>query len=246
MPNSHLSYIPSKFVQQIKVLDDLQLSMGEPPDTKKWENWLWTQAESQYITSVRTRSEGFMNIINSQRYCPPETKDKMTLLIDEYMDYDHGPHNAHHLLDKIALNGSIDDCEKLGIKRSTQLAKEPGPTGSNVVVNKVTPVLTERVNKIGRHLLGVRNPATPNSGALPQGVSRARVFRFIGTTSPTSISRYESIGNAKRGIIEINYENMAPTEDRLFAWYIARYEDTKGELWDACDPLKLEIYFPAI
>jgi hypothetical protein len=246
MADSRISRQRGKFAGQIRVLDNLQVSAGEPPDTKKWENWLWKEVESQYVTSVRTQSDALMDIINAQRYCPPETKDKMALLIDEFMDYDHGPHNAHRLLDKIALNGSIDDCEKLAIKRGTSLAKEPGTTGTNVLINKVTPVLTERLNKIGRQVITVRNPETPNSGALPEGASRARVYRYIGTTSPTSLSQYESVGNAKRGLIEFTYTDIQPGEDRLFAWYIARYEDTKGEVWDASDPLKLEIYFPAV
>jgi hypothetical protein len=244
MKEARISRNRTKFGGQIRVLDDLQLSDGIVSGTKKWQDFKWLIAESEYVTSVRTQSDTYMDLINSQRHCPPEIKDKMDILIDNFMDFDHDKNTGHRLLDKIALNGTIDDCEKLGIKRSTPLAKAPSHGGSEILAGKVRAALGVRFNIIGRHKITVRNEDTPDRRALPEGIARARVFRFIGRETPTRINQYESVGNAKRGLFEIDLTDIAPTPEKIYAWYIARYEDTRGNTGTASEPLKMEIYFP--
>jgi hypothetical protein len=246
MNDSRFSRQRVKFGGQIRVLDNLQLSAGIPAGTKKFENWLWTGDESTYVTSIRTQSDKFMDIINSQRHCPGEIKDQMSLLIVDFMGYDHGKIKAHRLLDKIALNGTVEDCEALGIKRGTSLAKEASHGSAVILASKVRATLAMRINIIGKHKITVRNEETSDSRALPEGIARARVFRYIGKEAPTSLSQYESVGNAKRGVFESNLEDVEPTTDKLYAWYICRYEDTRGNVGPASEVLKLEIYFPVL
>lgn len=246
MSNSRLSYVPSRFVSQIIVLDDLQLMAGEPADTKKFENWHWTDAESAHVTAVRVKAEEFWNQMIDKKNCPPNTRDEMRILIDDFMAYDHGENEPHKLLNKIADFGSIQDCNTVGVKRGTPLAKSPAVSGGNILASKVRPTLAVRSNLIGSHLLTVRNPETPDSRALPEGIKCARIYRYIGTVTPTKFSQYESIGNAKSGLFESLLSDVQPTEDRLYAFYIGRYEDTRGELWEACEVLKLEIYFQPV
>jgi hypothetical protein len=244
MSDYRLSYVPSRFVSQIIILDDLQLSAGEPPDTKKYENWYWTDAESAHVTAVRTKAEEYWNQMMDKKNCPPTIRDEMRIHIHDFMAYDHGENEPHKLLNKIADFGTIQDCNTVGVKRGTPLAKSPNLSGSEVVVTKVSPVIDVRINKIGRHLLTVRNPETPDRRALPDGIKFARIFCYIGTAKPAKLNQYEQIGNAKRGLFENLLENVEPTEDRLFAFYYGRYETPKGETWPDSDPITVEIYFP--
>lgn len=242
MNEARFSRERTKFAGKLRVLDILQLSDGITPGTKKWEDFIWTSDDSVYVTTARTASDGYMDIINAERHCPPETKDSMKLLIDDFMDYDHGTTNGHRLLDKIALHGTIADCEKLGIKRGTALAKEPSHSSSTAIVDNVRAKLGVRSNTIGRHKITVVNEVG-DARSLPEGIAIARVHRFIGKVAPTSLSQYESIGNSKRGLFESNVENVPQSTDKLYAWYIVRYEDTRGNIGQASEPLKLEIYF---
>jgi hypothetical protein len=245
MNNDHrLSHQPSKFVPQIDVLDELQLSPGTAPGSKKYLDWYWTPDESQHVTSVRQKADEFWKKMGDRKNCPDEIKDEMRVLIHDFLAYDHGDTEPHRLLNKIADFGSLSDCDTVGVKRGTPLAKAPGKGGGVILASKVKPLIAVRSNKIGSHMLTVVNPETPYSKALPDGIKCARVYRFIGTAAPTKPSQYESIGNAKRGLFESKLEGLEPSDDRLFAWYVGRYEDTRGEVWGASEPLKVEIYFP--
>jgi hypothetical protein len=233
MADSRILRQRTKFAGQIRVLDNLQISEGVPPDTKKWENWHWIDAESAHVTEVRTKAEEYWNQMVDKKNCPPNTRDEMRILIHDFMAYDHGENEPHKLLNKIADFGTIQDCNTVGVKRGTPLAKSPNLSGSNVVVSKVSPVIDVRFNKIGRHLLTVRNPETPDSRALPPGIKFARMYCAIGTTKPANLNQYVPIGNAKRGLFENLFENIESSEDRLYAFYYGRYETTKGETWPA-------------
>jgi hypothetical protein len=109
MNDSRISRQRTKFGGQMRVLDDLQKSDGIAPDTKKWEDFKWNSDERDFVTYTRKKSDEYMDIINSQRHCPPEIKDKMDILIVNFMDYDHDKNTGHRLLDKIALHGTIED-----------------------------------------------------------------------------------------------------------------------------------------
>lgn len=242
MPNSRVSYTPSKFVQQIIVLDDLQLSAGTPPNASKYLDWNWTTDESAWIAACRNSSDGFWLQMIDKRKCPPEVKDEMNLLIKSFMAYDHGTIDPHNLLDKIGVFGSILDCESANVKRGTPLAKIPSHGGESLLEAMLKPTISMRKNEIGQQLLTVVNPGTPESKALPQGIKCCRVFRYVGTVAPTKQSQYESIGNAKRGLFLSTFENMEVQTVKTYAWYIACYEDTRGVLGDACAPLKCEVF----
>ena len=246
MDYHRFSYVPRLFVPKIKILDILQLSAGEPPDTKKWENWHWTSDESAFVTDIRTRTEAFWTQMEDKKNCPPEVKDEMKVAIRDFMVFDHGESQPHNLLNKIADFGTLKDCDTLGIKRGTPLAKKASEDKPSVLDESIAPVLGLRLNEIGKHTLTVVNPATPYSKALPPGMSAARIFRYIGTVAPTRPSQFESIGNAKRGLFKSNLEGVEPQSDKLYAWYIARYEDTRGITGDASNQLKLEIYFQVL
>lgn len=243
MAESRISPLRSKFAGQIRVLDNLQLSDGSAPGTKKWEDFNWENADSLFVTQTRKKSDELMDIINSPRNCPPEVKDEMEIVIDTFMDFDHGKINPHRLLDKIALYGSVADCEKLNIKRGTVLAQAPTQDGEPVIKKMLKPMVGLKKNGVAEHLLKVVNADAGSSRALPAGIRCARVFCYIGTEAPGNFKQYTTVGNAKRGLFLNKFTEALPASDKTYyAWYIAVYEDTKGNLLDLSEPLRVEIF----
>jgi hypothetical protein len=114
MPNSRMPTDIGPFVSQIKVLDNLQLSPGKPPNIKKYQDWFWTQEESTRVTKFRTDADAYYKQIISGRHCPPEVKDLMKILIREFMAYDHGKTDPHSYL------------IKLPVLEALLIAKHPG------------------------------------------------------------------------------------------------------------------------
>jgi wyosine [tRNA(Phe)-imidazoG37] synthetase (radical SAM superfamily) len=147
------------------------------------------------------------------------------------------------LLDKIALYGSVSDCEKLNIKRGTVLAQAPTQDGEPVIAKMLKPMVAIKKNGVGEHLLLVTNSDAGSSRALPDGIRCARVFCYVGTEAPNNFKQYTSVGNAKRGLFLNKFTEALPATDKTYyAWYIAVYEDTKGNLLDLSEPLRVEIF----
>ena len=91
----------------------------------------------------------------------------------------------------------------------------------------------------GEHQLVVRNSDKAKSKALPKEIKFLKVYRYVGVTAPTSIKQYEFVGNAKRGLIISNFAELGLDPNiKLWAWYIARYESTKGMLGNPSPALK--------
>jgi hypothetical protein len=93
--------------------------------------------------------------------CPPEIKNELKTLIKTFKAYDHGEFEPHRLLDKIGLFATQKDCETLGIKRGTPLAKAPAKDLPSVMEDSIVPTISLRSNNVGMHILEVVNPATP-------------------------------------------------------------------------------------
>jgi hypothetical protein len=242
MKDSRISSAREKFAKQIRTLDNLQLSDGIAAGTKKWEDFKWVLADSQFVTKTRDKSDEYMAQIADKRHCPPEIKDEHRLLIKSFMNYDHGDVEPKRLLDKIALYGSVSDCEAVNIKRGTLLQDAPSQEGNPVLAKMLKPLVSLRKNGIGEQLLTVVNSTAPNSRALPDGVRCARVFRYIGTSAPASFEQYTSVGNAKRGLFLSKFTEALPPDKVCYAWYIAVYENTKGDLLDLSESLRVEIF----
>jgi hypothetical protein len=244
MSQYRLSYKPADFTSKLDVIDDLQLSDGTPPHTKKYMDWNWKDDESAHVTAVRKRADELFGIMKNKKSCPTEIRDEMTILIADFMAYDHGKTEPHNLLNKIADFGSIYDCETAGVKRGTPLAKTPTLGGDPVAEQMYRALVGMRLNTIGQHLLSVVNSDTPSNNALPKGIRYARVFCYIGTEPPPKMNQYEMIGNAKRGLFLHKFTDLQFMDDRkLFAWYYVRYENTKGVMGELSNRLKAEIFF---
>jgi hypothetical protein len=229
------------------VVDELQLSAGTPPNAKKYMDWHWTLEESDHVTKVREKADEYFELMKDKKSCPTVVRDQMNILITDFMAFDHGKTDPHNLWNKIADFGSITDCESAGIRRGTPLAKAPTQDDEVPVVEQLLqPLIGIRINAIGKHLLSVVNSASPSSKALPKGIKFAKVFVYIGTEPPANLKQYYVIGIARRGMFLNKLNDIEPVEGKdLYAWYIVRYENTKGELGEPSNRLKAEIYFEA-
>jgi hypothetical protein len=238
--------------------DNLQLSDGIAAGTKKWQNWGWTADESSQWTSLRSQSDILYPQYADGSKSNTTVIDQMNLLIMNTKKYDNDPLTGHHLLDKIALNGTISDCETFHVKRGTALAavshqgagnsRNVGGSAVGTGSSSLKPVITITKYAVGEHEVLVSNPDTPTSHALPDGIKFAKLYCFIGTSAPTSLSQYNFVGNASRGHVLSAFSDADlapfPAGTVLYAWYIARYESNKGVLGDACGAVRAQILHP--
>jgi|GEM_PF-4409786 len=212
MATSKQSRIPTKapeFAIFMQNTDNLQLSPGNPATTKKWQNWGWTAAQSAQWTYLRSQSDIIYPQYANTNNNSTSITDQMNLVMKNTRKYDNDPLIGNRLLDKVALSGTITDCETFRVKRGTPLAapsssaagtaRSVGGIAVGTGASSGKPVLAIKKYDVGEHHVSVTNPDTPKSHALPDGIKFAKVYRYIGVTAPTGINQYMFVGNAKRG-----------------------------------------------
>jgi hypothetical protein len=246
MSNTRFSSVPAEFVSQIDVLDNRQNSPGTPPNQKKYQDWHWTDAESAAVTQMREKADELFHKTKDKANCPRSVKVELKLLIKKFLDYDHGKNNPHYLLNKVASFGSVEDWAAARVKRGTSLAKVRRSAKETIKTQMLIPLLFLRDWDIQEHLLWACNPDNITNKELPQGTRAIMIFCHIGTEPPTKLSDYLHIGKTKRGLLLKTFFDLVPVENqRLFAWYIARYENNLGEYGMPSKPLRAEIFFEA-
>lgn len=225
--------------------DDDQKSIITPPDIKKCTIYGWKPAESDAWTDFRERINVIHALYSNPDTTGPGVREKMRLIISEIRAYDNDKDHGHHLLDKVALTGSVDDCLTFNVVRGTALAAEPVHHDYSVVT--LIPSISIKKNEIGFHVIGVVNPATPDSVAIPDGISMVRVYRFIGTEKPKSLRDFDFLGLAKRGQIKSMFTGLEfDSEKRQYAYYYAVYENKDGVTGPTSAILKVEIRLEVI
>jgi hypothetical protein len=220
--------------------DENQKSMLTPPSTQRYTLYGWTEEESLTWSAFRKEIEELYALYSNPDKTGPMIRKAMKILIKKIRAYDNDQIKGHHLLDKVALNGTLDDWTTFNIKRGTTLAS--GPTHHDNNPELILPNLSLSENTYGSHLLLVHNPENPQSKKLPEGVVFAKIFRCISTEQPASLKAYEFIGNAFRGKYISNLEDIERDEHtRLFAYYYCLYESKKGKLGPPSKILRVEI-----
>jgi hypothetical protein len=224
-----ISKDPAKFDAYMNITDDLQKSDDPITSQKKYLGWGWKDAESTQWSAFRVES----NLLYAAYIDPDKTGKsaiaKMKAHIKAVRKYDNNKTEGHHLLDKVALNGTLDDCFTFNVVRGTSLEADPvrhedDPSG-------LFPVITFKKHELGSHVLAVVSAETPDSKKLPDGMAFAKVYRYIGKTAPTKLSQYEFAGNAKRGEFTSEFPDLEIPEGEAWeAWYFGRYESKKGAL----------------
>ena len=156
-------------------------------------------------------------------------RKKFRILIEKVSKYDHDPTENHHLLDKVALRGTVDDCKSFNVKRSTALAKTR-VSGSKEFITLMPRVGLRKFMKC-MNMLDVDDPTLPGSKARPKGVLAILIFCYIGLEPPTSNKQFELVGAAMRGRFVHIYANEGlSNSERLHAFYSARYLTKTGML----------------
>jgi hypothetical protein len=243
MPNSRIPSEPSTFNTYMGVTDDYQLADDpDNPGNPRYKKWNWTDAESDQWTAFRTQTNTVFAQYDTEATVNKTVRDSMTTVMRQVNEYDHDGDTGHRLLDKVAVFGNLADWEIFRVKRSTSLADESVTRTGDVGSLRAT--LTLRSAGPGEHELGVNNPETPDSHALPVGIKFAEVYRYIGTpdTPPASVLNYAQIGVAKRGIFlsKIDDQTFDKTK-KYYAWYIVRYQAENGDLGLPSDELIVQI-----
>jgi Fe-S-cluster formation regulator IscX/YfhJ len=224
----------------MQLTDNYQLTIDpDNPPHKLYEKFTWTIAESTQWTDFRTQADALFSQYDSDLTVNTTIRNKMHTLIRQTNEYDHDRDTGHHLLDKVALHGNIDDCNIFKVKRLTSLADDTRtPTGD---LGMLKPKVTIRDNNAGEHELEVTNPDTPDSSALPDGVSHALVFRCVkeAGVTPASIEDYYLVGTAKRGLFLYTFSDMTfDPAKKYFIWYIARYISKTGQIGEPSTAVK--------
>lgn len=232
---------PEQFAPYMDNTDDLQLAANPTaPPPQNFQKFGWTAAESAQWTAFRKQSDKLFQQVSDKKKSTSDLKDQMKILIKNVKAYDHDKLSGHHLLDKVALNGTTSDCETFRVKRGTALAKSVTKTSGDT--GTLIPVLSVRKNNVGEHLLRATNNDKEKSKAIPKGMKFLKVYRFIGTKPPSSIDDYIFVANAKRGKALSHFSDLGLDPNvKMWAWYIARYESSTGKLGDPSPSIKVDV-----
>ncbi|MHB8261675.1 MAG: hypothetical protein ACYDCN_16725 [Bacteroidia bacterium] len=239
------AYLTRTNAYQLAIVPDTRQGAPVGSRVAQYVLWGWTAVESAQYTAYTTE----YNLIYA------EVADKKGTSTDERIDekllnkaihaYDNDPLIGHHLLDKIALNGTIADCQAFGVKRGTALAvpTHGAATQRTIGSSIVSPVKVESISlhKIAHLLIQLLVIVAGQKGrAKPKGVKEIMVFMSItaiGATAPL-LSTYLYVGDVKRGLLTVPQDE---TNEGKKAWFIARTKNTKGQLGPPSAPFSITI-----
>jgi hypothetical protein len=224
-----ISKKPAEFDAYMNVTDELQKSVLTPPSTLRYTLYGWTQEESEQWTNFRLQSNILYAILSDPDKIGPAAETNMKLHIKTVRAYDNDKINGHHLLNKVADRGTMNDWQTFNVKEGTPREADP-VEHADEPVKKPNVMLKE--NSVGSHLLRLYDPESPDSRKVPEGMMFAKLYRYIGTNPPENIHLYEFVGNAKQGYVSSEFSDYVPPDpnSKLYAWYFGRYESKKGPL----------------
>jgi hypothetical protein len=226
---TRISKKPIEFNNYMNLTDDLQVSITPPASTKRYLLWGWTDDESSQWTAFRHDCNQLF-----AEYSDPDKSGhgviaKMNETVSKVRYYDNSKKDGHHLLDKVALNGTVDDCLTFNVVRGTVLQADPVHHSDGPVT--LLPTLVFKKHELGSQIIGVSCSTDPKSKKLPEGIVFAKIYRYVGKTPPTSLMQYQFIGNAKYGEFTSQLADIIIPEGETWeAHYFGRYESCKGTL----------------
>lgn len=134
---------------------------------------------------------------------------------------------------RIRNNAAVTNDDKVSLQLTV-----PDGTRTRVPVPDHAPKIA--IDKIEHelHKLRITDPEKPTTKAKPDGVARINVYRFVGTTAPTNISQYQLYGSATKALFTSQFGDEDVEKK---AWYIAQYENTRGERGPVSTPVSAVI-----
>jgi len=240
---TRISTVPAAFNSYMLRTNTLQRTVITPPNILKYTTLGWTSDESDDWNDFTERSVIAFAIYDDPDKTGPGPRKIMKALIAEVRKYDNDSESGHHLLDLVAVHGTLDDCIAFNVKKGTVLAVST--THRSNIPEKKMPKISLKSNEQSQQVIICVNPETPKSKKLPEGVLAAMMYRFVGTTKPDKLSEYAYIGISKRGEIVSKIEDPGLESDtKIYAWYYSRYLYKDGSLSEASSILKVEVLLP--
>jgi hypothetical protein len=235
-----ISRDPAECTAYMLRTDNLQKSVLTPPSTLRYTLYGWTAQESADWTNFRERLESLYKLYSNPDKVGPSIRKQIKLLINEIRRYDNDKLNGHKLLNKVAVNGNVDDWRSFNVKRDTTLASDPVHHGDDVEL-PLPDIIVKKIG-VGFHELLITNSESPGSKKKPEGIQFVKVYRYIGKVAPTSHSQYVFLDNAKIGKIISKFVNLEIVDnEKIYAWYYACYESKNGKLGRPCSSTRVEI-----
>ncbi|MEI8203130.1 MAG: hypothetical protein WCH34_08980, partial [Bacteroidota bacterium] len=112
----------------------------------------------------------------------------------------------------------------------TPLAKKRGRK-KNYTPEMLQPIIVVKKNMLGEMQVCIINPEAPKSKKLPEGMKFAKVYLFVGEEPPKNINDFRFYGNAKRGLLPVNFADVDfKGNPVLYAFFVGRYESNRGVL----------------
>jgi hypothetical protein len=213
---------PADLAAYMDNTDNYQLEIVPPSTVANYVAWGWTATESAQWHAYRLAYDKAYLLIKDT-----ENASKAEKLLNKAIHaYDNDKLIGHHLLDKVALAGTIADCQLFLVKRGTALA-------SNASLSRtISPIKVEVITlHKSQHLLSQLLVVLmgQKGRAKPKGIKEIMVFKAVtaqGAAAP-ALSAYLYVGDVKRGLITVQH---AATDEGNKAWFIAYTKTTKGIL----------------
>jgi hypothetical protein len=229
----------------MKRTNNRQLEIITPPSTLRYTIYGWKPAESTQWTTFYNDLQALFDLYSNPDSTGHGVIAKLKAKIAEIIAYDSDKINGHHLLDKVAAMGDIDDFICFNVVHGTILAHDPVHHDYSTV--SLIPSVSLKEEKLGYHLIAVENPETPDSVAIPEGLEAALVYMAIGAEAPKSFKDFDCIGKATFGTIESTFPDLQYNPDkRIFAFYYAAFVNIKLVQGPPSNVLKVEIRLPEI
>jgi len=209
--------------------DDLQLKIVPPSLDPNWKRFGWTAEESQQWTLFRKESNDLFTIYKDPDKVNRIIRRKMNDLISQVRKYDNDKSQGHHLLDKVASNGTTDDCATFNVARGTILQDKKEK--ENVNPKQYKPTLSITKIDVCTHIMNVSCADVPNSKKLPEGMAFALIFRCITSEPLNKMSIWTLIGTSKYGKFTSDFSSFVPEDGKIYtAHYYGLYLSDNGDL----------------
>ncbi|HEX7412985.1 MAG TPA: hypothetical protein VF411_02985 [Bacteroidia bacterium] len=223
-PDDLRSYMDNTDDYQLAIVPDTRPGVPPGSTVAHYVLWGWSAVESGQWHTYRVAYDRIYQKIKDVPNASKGNRTTEKLLNKAIHAYDNDKLIGHHLLDKIALNGTIDDCEEFFVKRGTALASPTNLRIAQPPVNVETITIHKTAHLLTRLLVVL---AGQKGRAKPKGIKEIMVFKAntaLNAAAPAP-SAYLYVGDVKRGLITIQH---AATDEGTKAWFIAYTKSTKG------------------
>ncbi|HEX7413044.1 MAG TPA: hypothetical protein VF411_03280 [Bacteroidia bacterium] len=228
---SRIPTIAAEIAAYMDKTDNYQLALApiQPPAPApalyNWQRWHWTSQESADYHAFRLAYDANYALHSDKQHVDTEVRDEALVISRNIHSYDNDKDTGHHLLDKVALFGTLTDCETFNVKKGTALATSGAATTRTAPAKVETVSVKENKHLLTRLLVVI---AGQKGKGKPKGIKEIMMFKATTALKATApaLSAYEYVGDVKRG-----YINVTHTEADLDkAWFVARLKDNKGAI----------------